>query len=155
MTLTPAEAREQLALDLASTSNWRRGKAVAHPDDPRHVEAAERLDRLVSSVTDVDDPTMDAYAALWDGLTNAEQHSEMLRAVGFSWCPNNALEFVRRYIAVVRGGSPDKPDNRAAGALISVTRGYHPAPKTRQRVSETHCGCGGLTHSGAALLPSR
>ena len=120
MTLTPAEAREQLALDLASTSNWRRGKAVAHPDDHRHVEAADQLDRLVSSVTDVDDPTMDAYAALWDGLTNAEQHSEMLRAIGFSWCPNNALEFVRRYIAAVRGGSPDKPDKSAPPVRYSA-----------------------------------
>ena len=43
MTLTPPEAREQLAVDFANTSNWRRGKAVAHPDDPRHVEAADRL----------------------------------------------------------------------------------------------------------------
>ena len=34
------------------------------------------------------------------------EHSEMLRAVGFSWWPDNALEFVRRYIAVAAGSEP-------------------------------------------------
>jgi hypothetical protein len=33
----------------------------------------------------VDDPTMDAYAALWDDNIDSERHSELLRSIGFSW----------------------------------------------------------------------
>ncbi len=55
------------------------GVREEHPDDPRNTEAADRLDQLRSSLPGVDDPTMDAYAALWDDNIDSERHSELLR----------------------------------------------------------------------------
>ena len=71
-------------------------------------------------MSDVDDPTMDAYAALWNEYFDAEMHSEMLRCVGFYWWPNNALEFIRRYIAAVAGGEPwELPDRTPRRNLVT------------------------------------
>jgi hypothetical protein len=43
--MTPAEAREQLAVDLELTADWRRRNACQDPDEPRNAEAAALLAR--------------------------------------------------------------------------------------------------------------
>ena len=81
--MTPAEAREQLAIDLVLTADWRRRKARQSPDDARNTEAAALLDKLAVSVRQIDDEMIDSYASLWDGAREAELWSEMKRQVGF------------------------------------------------------------------------
>ena len=38
------EAVDLLEIELSSTAEWRRAKAIQYPDDRRNVEAAEILD---------------------------------------------------------------------------------------------------------------
>jgi hypothetical protein len=57
--MTPAEAREQLAIDLLLPADWRRRRACQHPDDARNAEAAALLDRLAVSVSQINDEMID------------------------------------------------------------------------------------------------
>jgi hypothetical protein len=97
--MTPAEAREQLAVDLVLAADWRRRQARQYPDDPRNTEAAELLDKLAASTRQIDDEVIDSCASLWDGAREAELWSEMKRQVGFDRWPENAAEFVAEFIA--------------------------------------------------------
>jgi hypothetical protein len=99
-----AEIAESLRLDFGETARWRREKGAEHPEDSRNVEAAELLDRLAKTIKDVDPTLLDAYGALWDDVPDSEQHSEMLRLIGFQSFPQTAEEFVKQYIAVRTGG---------------------------------------------------
>ena len=98
--LTLPKLLRSLRLDFGETARWRREKAAEHPDDSRNVEAAELLDRLAKTIKDVDPTLLDAYGSLWDDeVHDSEQHSEMLRLVGFQFFPQTAEEFVKQYIA--------------------------------------------------------
>ena len=96
--MTPAEAREQLAIDLELTANWRRRKVRQNPDEPRNAEAAALLDSLAMSVSQVDDDMIDCCASLWDGAREAELWSEMKREVGFDLWPGNARELFDEFV---------------------------------------------------------
>jgi len=96
--MTLREARQQLAIDLALTADWRRRQAHQSPDDLRNTEAAALLDKLAVSVSQIDDETIDCYASLWDGAREAELWSEMKRQVGFHRWPGNAGELVGEFI---------------------------------------------------------
>ena len=57
------------------------------------------LDRLTKTIKDVDPTLLDAYGSLWDDdVPDSEQHSEMLRLIGFHFFPQTAEEFVKWYI---------------------------------------------------------
>ena len=99
--MTPADARQQLAIDLALTADWRRRKAHQSPDDLRNTEAAALLDKLAVSVSQIDDEMIDCCASFWDGAREAELWSEMKRQVGFHLWPGNAVELVSEFIARV------------------------------------------------------
>jgi hypothetical protein len=100
-----AEIAESLRLDFGETARWRREKAAEHPEDSRNIEAAELLDRLAKTIKDVDPTLLDTYGALWDDeVQDSEQHSEMLRLIGFHFFPQTAEEFVKQYIADRPGG---------------------------------------------------
>jgi hypothetical protein len=103
--MTPAEAREQLAVDLELTADWRRRNACQDPDEPRNAEAAALLDNLAVSVSQIDDDMIDCCASLWDGAREAELWSEMKRQVGFDRWPENAAAFVAEFIATTSGTS--------------------------------------------------
>ena len=103
MTVDLNDARVALAVYFASTASWRREKARECPDDLRNLTAAELLERLAATVSEIDTQTLDAYGALLDDVEDSERHSEMLREIGFHWEPDNALEFVQRFIAETRG----------------------------------------------------
>src|SRR6478672_5668926 len=94
-----ADVAESLRLDFGETARWRREKAAEHPEDSSNVEAAELLDRLAKTIKDVDPTLLDAYGSLWDDdVQDSEQHSEMLRLIGFQSFPQTAEEFVKEYI---------------------------------------------------------
>ena len=100
-----ADVAESLRLDFGETARWRREKAAEHAEDSRNVEAAELLDRLAKTIKDVDPTLLDAYGSLWDDdVQDLEQHSEMLRLIGFQSFPQTAEEFVREYITKRTGG---------------------------------------------------
>jgi hypothetical protein len=100
-----ADVAESLRLDFGETARWRREKAAEHPEDSRNVEAAELLDRLAKTIKDVDPTLLDAYGSLWDDdVQDSEQHSEMLRLIGFQSFPHTAEEFVKEYITKRTGG---------------------------------------------------
>lgn len=101
--MIPAEGREQLAIDLELTADWRRSKALQDPDEPRNAEAAALLDNLAVSVRQIDDETIDCCASRWDGAREAELWSQMKRQVGFDRWPENAAEFVAEFIATTSG----------------------------------------------------
>ena len=97
------EAREHLVLDFNNAAHWRRELADKYPGDDRNIQAAEILERLAAGVSDIDDATMDVYAALFDEQPDSAD-SELLRRIGFDWHPGSAAEFVSRYIAEHTGG---------------------------------------------------
>ena len=80
-------------------------KSGKTPRDSRNIEAAKLLDRLAKTIKDVDPTLLDTYGALWDDeVQDSEQHSEMLRLIGFHFFPQTAEEFVKQYIADRPGG---------------------------------------------------
>ena len=80
-------------------------KSGQTPRDSRNIEAAKLLDRLAKTIKDVDPTLLDTYGALWDDeVQDLEQHSEMLRLIGFHFFPQTAEEFVKQYIADRPGG---------------------------------------------------
>lgn len=90
--------------DFQRTAEWRRGKAIEYPDDDRNQRAAELLDRLATTVADVDAATRSAYDSLFDTEDDdaifyaVERKSEALRVVGFHSFPQTAAEFMQSLI---------------------------------------------------------
>src|SRR5271166_4766315 len=115
------EIADQLEIELSNAAEWRREKAIEHPNDGRNVEAAKILDRLSQTVKQVEPTILAAYAELFeDDLRDAERnnepglvespqsgsrtrHNELLREVGFHWSPETATEFVSRFISEMTG----------------------------------------------------
>jgi hypothetical protein len=105
-----AEAKElafQLDLlrtEFLNTADWRRQKAIEHPDDKRNEEAAQLLERLATTVEQVEAHLIKAFYELREDSREAEEYSEMLRKVGFHWGPKTATEFVRDFIGRTTSG---------------------------------------------------
>ena len=98
--MTEDEIREALRLDFEQTADWRRSKAAEYPEDQdRNLEAAALLDKLAASVETVAPDFLDAYCSLRDAYMDSEQHSEMLRQIGFHSWPETAEDFVKACIA--------------------------------------------------------
>jgi hypothetical protein len=100
------ETAKLLRNDFLGTANWRREKAVEYPADRRDREAAEILDRLASTVDQVEPGLLEVYAELFEDCEGdeVERHGELLDEVGFDWDPKTATEFVQRFIAEMTGG---------------------------------------------------
>jgi hypothetical protein len=93
--MTDDEIREALRLDFEQTADWRRSKAAEYPEDQdRNLEAAALLDKLAASVETVAPDFLDAYGSLRDDYMDSEQHSEMLRQIGFHSWPETAEDFI-------------------------------------------------------------
>ena len=102
--MTIDEVNDSLRIDSKNTAEWRRSRAAEYPGYERNLEAATMLDKLAATVAEIDPIYLDAYGALFDDVVNTEQHSEMLKRVGFRSWPVNAEEFVKAYIANRTGG---------------------------------------------------
>jgi hypothetical protein len=93
--------RESLKYSFEGTAEWRRAKAQEYPNDERNLQAAESLDRLATTVDQIEPVLLTAYTKLFDGVDSfygVELESEMTRTVGFHWWPASATEFVREFI---------------------------------------------------------
>ena len=95
----PTFIKEALRVDFEETARWRRSEAAEYPEDLRNLEAAALLDKLAASVESIAPDFLDAYGFLWLDFRDSEQHSEMLRQIGFNYWPKTAEEFVKAYIA--------------------------------------------------------
>ena len=83
---------------FAGKAEWRRQKAVEHPDDKRNLEAATIFDRLARSVDGVPPTTLNSFFELYEDY-EGDELSEELRQVGFHSDPKTAEDFCRSYIA--------------------------------------------------------
>ena len=86
---------------LKETAEWRREKAVEHPDDARNAEAATLLDNLADTVELADMLTLRTYFSLFedDDPTTVEREKEAMREVGFHRWPKDAAEFLIDFLA--------------------------------------------------------
>jgi hypothetical protein len=111
-------SRSELRRDLSGAAKWRRGVADTYPGDDRNAVSIALLDRLVASVDDVRDETLEA-------LEIKSLFRAMLRRVGFDWFPTSAQHAVEQYLAATKGLSPDdvKADySRGSSHLVAYTR---------------------------------
>jgi|SRR6516225_1016280 len=92
------ERRIALVEIFEGKAQWRRQKAVEHPDDKRDLEAVTILDRLAKSVDGVSPNTLNSFFELYEDY-EGEELSEELRQVGFHSDPKTAEDFCRNYIA--------------------------------------------------------
>jgi predicted P-loop ATPase/GTPase len=102
--------KDMLKEDFANEAEWRREKAIEHPDDERNVDAAQLLDELARTVDDVDDDLLEAFENMFaesDSYRAVELLGQALRDVGFSSAPSNASEFVRDFIEEAARWQPD------------------------------------------------
>ena len=126
--MTPALAREQLAVDLLLTADWRRRRACQCPGDQRDADAAALLDKLAVSVSQIDDEMIDCCVSFWRDAREWELWSEMRREIGFHRWPANAAELVAEFITVTSGSrsAPSRASaslrSRAAAAARSAGR---------------------------------
>jgi hypothetical protein len=93
------EVRERVKNELSSTAFWRRTKAAQYAQDTRNRAAAERLERLTSTVDAVPDELIRLFALHWgdgeDPSFNLERWHEELRSIGFTSHPETAAEFLK------------------------------------------------------------
>jgi hypothetical protein len=107
MTTDLCDITESLKDDFIDTARWREEKAVEYPNDARNLEAVKLLKELAATVDQVNPALLNAYAELWDDkdpLREHEEHSDMLRTIGFQWAPDNATEFVTTFIRKMTSG---------------------------------------------------
>jgi hypothetical protein len=90
---------EHLKLDLENTASWREEQAIRFPDDDRNTAAVTQLNHLISTVDNVPQDLMTAYAEFFDLMADSEKHQEMLRSIGFRETYADATDFVRHFIA--------------------------------------------------------
>ena len=120
--MTPAQAREQLAIDLLLTADWRRRRACQCPDDRRDADAAALLDKLAVSVNQIDDEMIDCCVSLWGDAREWELWSEMRREIGFHRWPANAAELVAEFITVASGPADRDEVVKARERAFTSTR---------------------------------
>jgi hypothetical protein len=92
------ERRIALVEIFEGKAEWRRRRAVEHPDDKRNLEAATIFDRLAKSVDGLPRTTLNAFFELYEDY-EGDELSEELRQVGFHSDPMTAEDFCRSYIA--------------------------------------------------------
>ena len=95
----------ELAEELESTAAWRRDVAARYPEDERHIEAANRLDRLAAEVRALENSALatrllELYESLdaFDGYLLVEAESEYRRQIGFWEFPTNGEEYLKDLI---------------------------------------------------------
>jgi hypothetical protein len=93
----PAETMIELVRNLEATAEWRREKALEYPNDPRNVEAAELLERLVRECLDTDESQQGEHVTAfvqqcssheW-GYIELESLNDYLKGIGFHDWPDN------------------------------------------------------------------
>ncbi|MCJ2110504.1 hypothetical protein MKK64_04665 [Methylobacterium sp. E-025] len=100
-----AQVREDLALDIGGTGDWRSRVQDEYPDDRRSGEAADMLSKLEASVADIPDELIARYDALWTNEDHEDHLHEMTedwsqgtRAVGFGAAPSSAQKMVEKFV---------------------------------------------------------
>src|SRR5262249_27733576 len=79
--------------DFLNTANWRREKAIAHPEDNRNHEAVRSLEPLAESLGVFDPFLLLAFVVFFGAFSDPEFLKEQLRVVGFKSWPELAEHF--------------------------------------------------------------
>ena len=90
--------RMLLRHEFCATADWRLEKANQYPSDSRNRQSAKLLEKLAATIEEIPSSIFDVYRAMFRDVSDSERHSELLVEVGFSWHPDDATEFVRRFI---------------------------------------------------------
>jgi hypothetical protein len=99
--VSDSDRRDMLRETFERQAESRREKAAQHPTDERNAEAAELLDKLAATVSDIPADVLSAYYADWND-DDSEAESEMMRYVGFHTEPSTAEEFARSFVEARR-----------------------------------------------------
>src|SRR4029079_7616106 len=91
--------RDDIHTDLTFTAHFRREKQEEYPEDKRNKEAAELLEKLLETVSEIDESMLLLFAEHFD----SEKWSDILRHVGFHDWPTSASDLVFRLIEEQRG----------------------------------------------------
>lgn len=93
---------EIVGVEVENTAEWRREKAEEFPNDNRNLEAAERLDRLVRELDELQKSDLsrriESLVIMTSGgweISFGEWLSEELRAIGFRSFYKNGAEFLQ------------------------------------------------------------
>lgn len=99
-TIDTEEVREGLRVDFKETARWRRETAIEYPNDRRNLEAAQSLERLATTVDQIDARLLAVYGEEFDyrDAQTTELRSELLRQIGFSTDYETATDFVQAFI---------------------------------------------------------
>jgi len=86
--------REILRLEFQNASGLQRDDKLA----------SRCLAKLAETADDIPAALLDAYSELFDDYVDSEVESELRRSIGVSWFPENATEYVKRFVAIRTGG---------------------------------------------------
>jgi len=104
-TLSLARIAEILQNDFKSTANQlRQASKRLGAESQRYLDAAAELDRLASTVRDVDPQLLIAYHELIVGTPDHDRHAALLRQAAFRRTLKSASEYVSAYISDRTGG---------------------------------------------------
>jgi hypothetical protein len=85
--------REILRLEFESASGWKRDDKLA----------SKCLARLAETTADIPAALLDAYSELFEDYVDSEVETELRNSVGLSWFPEDATEYVKRFVAIRTG----------------------------------------------------
>jgi hypothetical protein len=118
------QTKEDVALAISSTADWRRQKAIDFPNDTRNAKAAKLLDALALSVAQVPDAVIRDYTILgvapdtFEYLSEAQ--SEALRQVGFWHFPDTAEELLLGIIEEVASKGEEFSRDDDEGSPVKI-----------------------------------
>lgn len=83
---------------------WRNAQMLADGSDTRTREAVIRFKLLIGTLDFAEADLLTAFHELWVGREDERAHKELLSRVGYEFWPQNAAEFLSRFIAERTGG---------------------------------------------------
>jgi hypothetical protein len=87
-----------LKVSFEHTAEWRHRVALEHPNDERNVKAADALERLASTVDQVDTKLLAVFEEKFADEDSIFLLNEMLRQIGFHTDYVDAADFVQDFI---------------------------------------------------------
>lgn len=90
---------------FATAAIWRNTEMLANGSDTRTREAIIRFEMLIGTIDFAEADLLEAFHELWVGREDELAHTELLSKVGYEFWPQNAAEFLSRFIAERTGGT--------------------------------------------------
>jgi hypothetical protein len=122
-----------IELNVESTADWRRMKAVEFPDDRRNLKAAEELDQLAKELGELGGSDLDRRLEVveaivekngWWEIHDGEWLSEELRGVCFRWS-YSGRDFLERYVEKLEAEIQRRIDHEIDDAIETPDLAAH------------------------------